>query len=113
MRTLKATSYEEDSVLEAAIRNSNFESGLYEKLQKDMKLPFLQSIHKQADGAGFENVYHEIHLTLRFSDGTTVSDKLTIRSVFLKAGRNTAQLAASSACLQQKRRPLYDAQHCD
>jgi hypothetical protein len=81
-------------------------------LQKVSKFPFLQLIHKQIDGAGFENVYHEIHLKLRFSNGTTVSNKLTVRSVFLKAGRNTAQLAASSACVQQKRRPLYGAQYC-
>jgi len=34
------------------------------------------------------------------------------RSVFLQAGRNTAQLAAASShCLQQKRRPLYGAQY--
>lgn len=69
----------EDNVLVAATRNSNFESCLYDKLQKDSKLPFFQSIHKQNDGAGFGNVYHEIHLNLQFSDCTAVSDKLTMQ----------------------------------
>jgi hypothetical protein len=67
-----------DNVLVAAMRTSNFESGLYEKLQKkNSKLQFFQSVHKQNDGAGFGNVYHEIHLNLRVADCTTVSDKLT------------------------------------
>lgn len=65
--------------LAAAMRTLNFESGLYEKLQQDSKHPFFQPIHKQNDRAGFENVYHEIHLNLRFSDCITVSDRLTMQ----------------------------------
>lgn len=65
--------------LAAAMKNLNVESGLYEKLQQDSKHSSFQSTHKQNDGAGFENVYHEIHLNLRFSDCITVSDRLTMQ----------------------------------
>jgi len=68
----------EDNVLATAMITSNLESGLYEKLQKHSKHPFFQSIHIQNDGADFQNVYHEIHLNLRFSDCATVSDRLTM-----------------------------------
>jgi hypothetical protein len=116
MRTLQTMNSEKYCVLRRQCFSSRHENFKFRKWSlwetaKRFETPFLSVYSQKNDGAGFENVFLKFIQIYGFQ---TVPQFLTSWqcSVFLQAGRNTAQLAAASSdCVQQKRRPLYGAQY--